>query len=394
MKNLISILILIVTISASGQGRLNHPIDKNYTKCLDESIPTTKAALDCANKATKQWQGELTKRYNLLWNKLAKADKDTLTQAHKKWKVAHKKELQLARINLYKEYSGGTLWRLAFAKKERELVKKQALILQKKYESVIDTTLKIISYNIRYDNDWDKENAWQDRKYKIVDLLKKYNPAVFGIQEALENQVVFIDKSFSQFSYIGIGRDGGNKGEFSPIFYDNSKFKVLENGTFWLSKTPSKASKGWDAALNRICTYGLFENLKTNKKMWVFNTHFDHKGAKARKKSAVLILKKIQQLNTANYPVILMGDLNTKPHEKPLEILKTKLSDALEISAKPLNGSIGTFNAFKNEPITTRIDYIFIQKLEVLAFTHIDDLIGNSKHISDHNPVMITIKNK
>ena len=65
------------------------------------------------------------------------------------------------------------------------------------------------------------------------------------------------------------------KGEFSAIFMILKNLKTSGN-TFWLSETPDKPSKGWDAALNRICTYALFQDLKTQKKFWAFNLHFDH----------------------------------------------------------------------------------------------------------------------
>lgn len=253
-------------------------------------------------------------------------------------------------------------------------------------------TMKFISYNIRYENKFDKENNWSDRKDKIISLLKDNNPAIFGIQEGLISQVKYIDNSLTNYKYIGVGRDGKDKGEFSAIFYDTTKFSLLKSSTFWLSKTPNTISIGWDANLKRICTYGLFENLTTKEKIWVFNTHFDHIGKTARKNSAKLISTKINQINTTNYPVILMGDFNATPEEKPIKTLKNYFDEALEISEKPLIGSIGTFNGFSLKKVTKRIDYFFTKNLKILSYTHIDDLLNNRKHISDHLPIMITLK--
>ena len=55
-------------------------------------------------------------------------------------------------------------------------------------------------------------------------------------------------------------------------------YEVKENSTFWLSNTPDQVSVGWDAALERICTYGLFKKKMSDKMIWVFNAHFDHVG--------------------------------------------------------------------------------------------------------------------
>jgi len=252
---------------------------------------------------------------------------------------------------------------------------------------------RLITYNIKYDNVKDTVNGWDKRKNKMVSLIENYHPSFLGIQEGLLHQVEFIDQSLSTYSYIGVGRnDGEKKGEFSAVFYDKSQFKVIKSSTFWLSETPEKISVGWDAALERICTYGLFENLKTKERIWVFNTHFDHRGQEARKKSATLIINKINQINENQLPVALMGDFNATPDEEPIQILKTQLSDALEISEKPLYGPAGTFNGFDDRVMLRRIDYFFTNNLKVLSYTHIDDRLDTNKHISDHLPVMMTVK--
>jgi len=120
-----------------------------------------------------------------------------------------------------------------------------------------------------------------------------------------------------------VGReDGIVKGEFCPLFFDTLKFTITDYATFWLSETPQSVSVGWDAALERICTYGLFEDKITKEKFWVFNTHFDHVGSLARKKSSELILKKIDEVNNTLYPVVLMGDLNLLPNSTPIRVLK------------------------------------------------------------------------
>ena len=176
-------------------------------------------------------------------------------------------------------------------------------------------------------------------------------------------------------------------------FFDTTFYEILEHSTFWLSETPDAVSVGWDAALERICTYGLFEDKNSGEKFWVFNTHFDHLGVIARKKSSALILKKIKEINTQSLPVILMGDFNSISDSEPIKILKKDLIDALQISLDILKGPQGTFNDFDEMlPIDNRIDYIFTKNVKVLSYRHIDDRLNNNRHISDHLPVMIEIR--
>ena len=268
------------------------------------------------------------------------------------------------------------------------------LILLTITSSIYPQPHTIVSYNIRYDNNWDIENSWEIRRSNIIQMLIKYSPSIIGIQEGLLNQVQYIDSSLINYDYVGVGRDDGkNKGEFCAIYFDTTRYVLLKNSTFWLSETPDTISVGWDAALERICTYGLFKDRITKKEFWVFNTHFDHMGSIAREKSSGLILKRIKKINRQSLPVILMGDFNSIPNSPPVKEIITELSDALQISTEKLHGPRGTFNGFNEDlPIEKRIDYIFTKKLKVLSYRHINDRLENNRHISDHLPVMIKIK--
>ena len=260
--------------------------------------------------------------------------------------------------------------------------------------SIYPQSHSIISYNIRYDNNWDVENSWKIRRNKINQILVQYSPSIIGIQEGLLNQVQYIDSSLINHDYVGIGRDDGKeKGEFCAIYYDTTRYVLLKDSTFWLSETPDTVSIGWDAALERICTYCLLTDRITKKEFWVFNTHFDHIGVIARERSSELILNRINKINGRSLPIILMGDFNSIPDSPPVIEIKTELSDALQISLEKLKGPRGTFNGFnENLPIEKRIDYIFTNNLKILSYTHINDRLNNNRHISDHLPVMVIIQ--
>jgi len=252
----------------------------------------------------------------------------------------------------------------------------------------------IMSYNIRYDNAWDVENSWTIRKNKVRQLLIQYAPSIIGIQEGLLSQVQYLDSCLTDYNYVGVGReDGKEQGEFCAIYFDTTRYSVLNHSTFWLSETPDIISIGWDAALERICTYGLFKDRKTSEEFWVFNTHFDHMGTSAREQSSGMILKMIKKINRQSLPLILMGDFNSIPDSPPINKIKTDLSDALQISLEELQGPRGTFNGFNVDmPIEKRIDYIFTEKFKVLSYIHINDRLNNNRHISDHLPVMVKIQ--
>ncbi|MFP9098332.1 endonuclease/exonuclease/phosphatase family protein [Flavobacterium sp. RHBU_24] len=180
--------------------------------------------------------------------------------------------------------------------------------------------IKVMTYNLRLDTDADGENRWGLRKDLVAGQVQFYEPDFMGVQEALPQQMHYLDDTLAAYDFIGVGRDDGReKGEFSAIFYNKDKFKAVQQSTFWLSPTPEKPRLGWDAACNRVCTYGLFENTKTRQKVWVFNTHFDHLGNVARIESAKLILKKINEINKDKLPFILTGDFNLEETSEPIK---------------------------------------------------------------------------
>jgi len=253
---------------------------------------------------------------------------------------------------------------------------------------------KIMTYNIRYDNPNDGENQWSKRNNFLSDQIAYNNPDIFGIQEGLHHQVRYLDSVFSNYNYIGVARDDARtKGEYSAVFYNKEKFNILNEGTFWLSETPDKISVGWDAAMERICTYGLFKDKVTKQQFFVFNTHFDHIGKMARVKSAALILKRITALNTNNLPVIVMGDFNLKPDAEPIQLLSKALNDTKKVSVLKPFGPTGTFNGFIfSKPVSERIDYIFTSKnnISVKKYAVLSDS-KDCRYPSDHLPVIVHI---
>ena len=119
------------------------------------------------------------------------------------------------------------------------------------------------------------------------------------------------------FAWCGVGRDDGKEaGEYSAILYRKSRFRLLKTETFWLSPEPDKpGSKGWDAAYPRIVTWARFRDLVSGRTFFHFNTHFDHRGERARVESASLILRKVGEI-ARDQPFLLTGDFNVRDTRK------------------------------------------------------------------------------
>ena len=259
------------------------------------------------------------------------------------------------------------------------------------FNSCSDTSEKIniMTYNIRLDTETDGINMWDNRKEGIVSLIKEESVDILGIQEALPSQIEYLSKQLDAYSMIGEGRNGGNRGEYSAIYYKSKKMNLIETETFWLSETPEIPSIGWDASINRITTLGLFKMVNSSMDVLVYNSHFDHLGKIAREKSAVLILNHIKENNYQNMPLIVMGDFNANPDDLPIELLSEELDDSFKIL--PVENPIGTFNGFDlDSKLLNRIDYIFTKNIKITNYKHLDKKLSSGLWPSDHLPILIT----
>lgn len=258
-------------------------------------------------------------------------------------------------------------------------------------------SLRIMTFNIRYDNPDDGKFNWTNRKSLVFSTITSHKVDILSIQEGLYNQVNDLEKAFPNYTRIGVGRDDGKQtGEFSAIFFLKNRFKLIDNSTFWLSQTPSVAgSRGWDAACNRIVTWAKLTDKETGKPFFIFNTHFDHMGEVARRESAQLLLKQVANIAGTD-AFIVTGDFNGDEQSVPYQILINSVSPKLlNTRYVSTNGSKGpdcsfiSFNVeFKKGEV---IDHIFINsKSKALNHNIIDDNI-NGFYPSDHLPVLTDV---
>jgi len=250
--------------------------------------------------------------------------------------------------------------------------------------------INIASYNLRYNTPNDGINAWPNRKENVKELIKFHEFEIFGVQEALVDQLKDV-AGLTEFTYIGKGRDDGKEGgEHSAIFYKKDRFKLLKSGDFWLSETPEKPGKGWDATCcNRICSWGKFQDVVSKKEFFFFNVHFDHQGVEARRQSGLLMVKKINEI-AGKSTAILTGDFNSTPDTEQIISIKTILNDSHDVTKQAPYGPEGTFNNFKFDALMDkRIDYIFVSKnIDVIKYGVLTDA-KEQRYPSDHQPVMI-----
>ena len=260
--------------------------------------------------------------------------------------------------------------------------------------------LKVMTFNVRVPlANPTPADAWVNRRQPTAECIRTYSPDLIGTQEGVYFQLkqILADQG-GVYDWIGLGREGGSRGEFMAIFYRKDRLEPLEYDHFWLSDTPDvMGSKTWGPKLPRMVTWVRFKDRATDQEFYLINTHLDHQVQVAREKSAELIRKRVEELNTA-LPIILTGDFNANAQKnKVYDILTSDgfFTDTWFTAPKNLGPTdVGSTNGTYTGPKqgNARIDWILTrgpvtaETIEVITFKK------DEHYPSDHFPVMTQLK--
>ncbi len=252
-------------------------------------------------------------------------------------------------------------------------------------------SITAMTYNIRFATAPDGDDAWPNRREALIEIIRKHDPDMFGVQEALASQVDELRQAFRTHAVVGVGRDDGlRKGEYSAVFYRRSRFGLREGGTRWISPTPEiPGSLGGTAKLPRIFSWGEFF-LAEGGRILVMNAHLDHQSPEAR------LLGATQMADFArtrpSVPSLIMGDFNSYPEDEPISHLRNA---GWQVSRPPA-GPFVTFNGWKPD-ITEgdMIDFVLASPEWEMIETTIDrSLTPAGRAPSDHFPVITKLRLK
>jgi len=251
-----------------------------------------------------------------------------------------------------------------------------------------EPTVKIMSFNIRLGSANDGDDSWPHRRELVADTIRAFAPDFLGLQEAERAQLDELLEALPEYAAVGVGRAADGGGEYSSVLYRRSRFDVASSGTYWLSPTPSEpGSKGWGNGPPRICTWVRVFDRKTDRRFYVFNTHWDHQSQPARLQGAQLMAKRIAAREVAADPFLVMGDFNAD-EENParLALAEAGLRDAFS-ELHPEQTVIGTFNGFKGRTEGAKIDAVLVSEHWKPLQATIDRTEVEGRFPSDHFPV-------
>jgi len=262
-------------------------------------------------------------------------------------------------------------------------------------DEIEETNLKVMSFNIRLGSAQDGENAWPLRQRLVIETIQAFGPDFLGLQEAERMQLDKLVESLPEYAAVGVGRAADGGGEYSSILYRRSRFDVSQAGTFWLSDTPSEpGSKGWGNGPPRICTWVHVFDRATNRRFYVFNTHWDHRSQPSRERGAQLMANRIATRDAQAEPFVVMGDFNAGEDNPARQALVAAgLRDAYRVLHPKATGD-GTFNDFQGRTDGLKIDAVLISQHWIPLQASIDRTERDGRFPSDHFPVTATLNLK
>src|SRR5687767_8169485 len=214
--------------------------------------------------------------------------------------------------------------------------------------------LTVLTFNIRYGTANDGPNHWTNRREFLMEVIRKEDADVIGLQEALDAQIREIVAAIPAYAVVGVGRDDGKtRGEYAAILFRRDRLHVSDSGTFWFSDTPGVvASKSWGNTITRICTWARFVD-RDGRAFWHYNVHLDHQSQPSRERSAALLAGRIAARRVPDEPAIVTGDFNAGETNPAVTRLTAPQGDlpAMYVDTfrvrHPDENIAGTFNGFK-----------------------------------------------
>jgi endonuclease/exonuclease/phosphatase family metal-dependent hydrolase len=252
-----------------------------------------------------------------------------------------------------------------------------------------------MTYNLKFASP-NPPNAWPVRRPLVREVIQQIDPDVFGTQEGLYEQLEDIATDLPEYEWIGLGREGGSRGEFMAVFYRKARFEPLAYDHFWLSDTPEViGSSTWGNSNRRMVTWVKFLDYQTKQEFFLWNTHFDHQVQPAREKAAKLVRERVAALDT-KLPLILTGDFNAAAGTNEAYNILTAdafFADTWMTARERKGEGINTSNGFQAiRPNGVRIDWILTRGDVAVDSAEIVTFSRNGQFPSDHFPVVARMR--
>ncbi|MBO5111618.1 MAG: endonuclease/exonuclease/phosphatase family protein [Clostridia bacterium] len=246
--------------------------------------------------------------------------------------------------------------------------------------------LKVMSFNLRYENDYDGINAFKHRKPQILQVIREENPDLIGFQEGTDSMRAWLRDQLTDYLVLGCGRNADYTGESGPIAIRRDRLSLLSYRTVWLSPTPDVPGSRYvdsdQSSCPRIYQEARMVLPGSKQILRLINVHTDHAGEIARMLEVKQLLSELG--DPGEDVLIYTGDFNATPEAPEIRYMTEARPElGLRDATSELGGTFHDFG--RMEPI--KIDYLFTNA----SFRDTRQIHWEPDYISDHDPVVTTL---
>lgn len=250
----------------------------------------------------------------------------------------------------------------------------------------MQTTLKVLSFNLRVDNVGDGINSFTNRFRRVVEVLEQEKPDLVGFQEVTDGMRARLRDHLPGYTVQGCGREGSYHGESMLIAYRTDVVELISLENLWLSPTPEVPGSrygGDQSPCPRMFTAARLKHDRLPSPFYFINTHLDHMGEEARYLGAMQLC---QYISSHEEPFVLTGDFNATPMAREIRLFTEALAGRSVVDCTAELGP--TFHDFGRLPPERqeKIDYIFTDGRCESAYVVKDEPVSG-QYYSDHNAV-------
>jgi surface antigen/endonuclease/exonuclease/phosphatase family metal-dependent hydrolase len=271
----------------------------------------------------------------------------------------------------------------------------------------------VATYNIRvpgqHNGDSDGTAPVEQRADRAAQLLKDQNVDIVGFQEIADPTRNALNNALTDYDKFPHGKsDGPDKSWLTPIYWLNDRFKRVDQG--YVGNIWRDCSHQTTVLCDKNPWVKL-EDKETGQQLYVLSTHLlnqpigvEFGGGPQREASAKAIIDWANSKQTADTPVILLGDFNSDYRPAADDVDIGKNPDRLPYCLFSRSDYVDSYDAVNSnsgycpsrnasfQTLPYRIDHVYMSK-SIAKYATGEKIIRNADthFISDHPPTLATI---
>ena len=185
------------------------------------------------------------------------------------------------------------------------------------------TPFKVMTFNIKGSYYEDGENNWPFRASLNSETIIRFTPDLIGFQEVQQGNIDHYEQTLPGYDYE-LGAETARENQsghayYCAIYWKTDRFDCLDQGYFFLNKTPDQYALDWGVSQGRTVNWVKLYDKITGRRLLHINSHLPHDSEEGRINSTHLIVRSLPDLIEDDDTVFMTADFNARAYSLPQE---------------------------------------------------------------------------